>query len=64
MDRGSSCQVNDEVAYELAGGGVDDGAAAVLDEHEDPGAGVLVADADVCGSATDAHGELAIGIDD
>ena len=51
--------VDDEFADELAGGGVDDPDVQVLDEHEDPGAGVLVAGADVVEAAAGAQGELA-----
>ena len=37
--------VDDELADELAGGGVDDSDLQVLDEHDDRGAGVFVAGA-------------------
>jgi hypothetical protein len=38
--------VEDELAEELAGGGVDDANVAVLDEDDDVGSGVGSADAD------------------
>jgi hypothetical protein len=55
--------VDGELAEELAGGGVDDADVQVLDEHQDPGAGVGAADADVVEPAADAEGELAVGVD-
>ena len=39
--------VDGELADELSGGGVDDSDVEVADEHEDAGAGVGSADADV-----------------
>jgi hypothetical protein len=52
-------RVDGELADECAGGGVDDPDVQVVDEHEDCGAGVLVADADVVEFPADAQGELA-----
>ena len=48
-----------EFADQFAGGGVDDADVQVLDEHEDRGAGVFGAGADVVEAAADAQGELA-----
>jgi hypothetical protein len=45
-----------EFADEFCGGGVDDSDVEVLDEHEDPGAGVGSADADVAKPAGEAQG--------
>jgi hypothetical protein len=55
--------VDDKLAQELAGGGVDDPDVQVLDEHQDAGPGVGPADADVMQAAADAEGELAVGVD-
>lgn len=43
--------VQDELAEDLAGGGVDDGDVEVLDEESDVGSGVGSSDADVVQSA-------------
>jgi len=51
--------VDDEVAQDLAGGGVDDGDVEVLDEQDDVGSGVGSADADVAKAAGDAQGDAA-----
>ena len=51
--------VEDELAEEFAGGGVDDADVEVLDEHEDVGSGVGSADADGVEPAAVAQGDLA-----
>jgi hypothetical protein len=48
--------VEDQVAEELAGGGVDDADVQVLDEQQDVGSGEGSADADVVQAAVDAQG--------
>jgi hypothetical protein len=55
--------VDDEVAQDLAGGGVDDGDVEVLDEQDDVGSGVGSADADVAKAAGDAQGDAAGFVD-
>jgi hypothetical protein len=55
--------VDDQVADEFAGGGVDDADVQVVDEHEDRGSGVVAADAGVVERAADPQGEFAVGID-
>ena len=55
--------VEDQVAEEFAGGGVDYADVQVLDEHEDVGSGVGSSDADVVESALDAEGDDAGVID-
>src|SRR5215469_15940663 len=55
--------VEDELAQELAGGGVDDTDVQVMDEHQDAGSGVGSADADVVELPGVAEGELAVGVD-
>ncbi len=55
--------VEGEVAEELAGGGGDDADVEVVDEHEDVGAGVGSADADVVESAVVAQGDRSGGVD-
>jgi len=52
-----------EFADEFCVGGVDDSDVEVLDEHEDAGAGVGSADADVVKPAGEAQGQGAGGID-
>ena len=56
--------VEGELAQELAGGGVDDADAQVLDEQDDVGSGVSAADADVVELAGVAEGDVAGGVDD
>jgi len=46
--------VDDEVAQDFAGGGVDDGDVEVLDEQDDVGSGVGSANADVAEPSGDA----------
>jgi hypothetical protein len=55
--------VDEEVAQDLAGGGVDDGDVEVLDEQDDVGSGVGSADADVAESAGDAQCDAACFVD-
>ena len=55
--------VEDKVAEQFAGGGVDDPDLEVLDEEQDVGSGVGSPDADVMESAGVAEGELAGGVD-
>ena len=55
--------VDDEVAQDFAGGGVDDGDVEVLDEQDDVGSGVGSADADVADLAGDAQGDAAGFVD-
>ena len=54
--------VEGELAEEFAGGGVDDPDVQVLDEHQDGGAGMGPADADVVEVSVVAEGELAVGV--
>jgi hypothetical protein len=49
--------VDDQVAKDLAGGGIDDGYVKVLDEQRDVGCGVGSPDADVAEPAGDAQGD-------
>src|SRR3954466_8576451 len=49
--------IEDEVAEELAGGGVDDPDVQVLNEQQDVGSGEGPADADVVQAAVDAQGD-------
>jgi hypothetical protein len=49
--------VEDELAEEFAGGGVDDSDGEVLDEDQDAGSVVDAADADVVQAAVDAQGD-------
>ena len=49
--------VEDEVAEQFAGGGVDDAEVAVGDEHDDAGSGVFMAEADVVEAAVVAEGD-------
>ncbi|WP_408899945.1 hypothetical protein ACJ5H2_22580 (plasmid) [Nocardioides sp. R1-1] len=58
--RGSRARVDEEVAEDLAGGGVDDPDVQVLDKQQDVGAGAGSADADVAQSAGDAQGDGAV----
>ena len=51
------------MADEFSGGGVDDSDLEVLDEHQDTGAGVGSADADVVQAAVDAQGQGAGVVD-
>jgi hypothetical protein len=51
--------IDDQVAQDFSGGGVDDGDVEVLDEQDDVGSGVGSADADVAESAGDAQGDAA-----
>ena len=51
-------RVEDELADELAGGGVDDADVQVLDEHKDAGSGVGSADADGVEPALVAQGDF------
>jgi hypothetical protein len=53
----------DEVAQDLAGGGVDDGDVEVLDEQDDVGSGVGSANAEVAEAARDAQGDAAGFVD-
>ncbi|GAC1611368.1 MAG: hypothetical protein NVS3B26_23770 [Mycobacteriales bacterium] len=55
--------VDDQVAQDLAGGGVQDGDVEVLDEQDDVGSGVGSADADVPESAGEAQGDAAGFVD-
>ena len=55
--------VEDELAEQLAGGGVDDADVQVLDEEQDAGAGVGAADADVVKLAAVAQGDDAAAVD-
>ena len=55
--------VQDEFSDEFAGVFGDDSDVAVADEHEDWGAGPVVADADVVESAGVAQGEFAVAVD-
>lgn len=55
--------VDGEVADELAGGGVDDSDAEIVDEHENAGSGLGSADADVVQSSVDARAEAAAVVD-
>ena len=55
--------VQGEVAEEFSGGGVDDADVEVVDEHDDVGAGVGAADADVVEAAVVAEGDDAGGVD-
>jgi len=55
--------VDDQVAEDLAGGGVHDGDVEVLDEHDDVGSGVGSADADVVELAGDAECDAAGFVD-
>jgi hypothetical protein len=57
-------RVEDELADEFAGGGVDDANLEAVDQHEYWGSGVGSADADVVESAVVAEGEGAAGVDD
>ncbi|MFH5823148.1 hypothetical protein [Georgenia sp. AZ-5] len=50
-------------AQDLAGGGVGDGDVQVLDDHDDRGAGVGSADADVVQSAVVAQRDFALAVD-
>src|SRR5262249_27520224 len=54
--------VEGELAYEFAGGGVDDADLEVVDEHEDAGSGAGSADADVVELVVVAEGELAVDV--
>ena len=56
--------VEDELADELAGGGVDDADVAAVDQHQDGGSGVGSAYSDVVESAVVAEGDFAVGVDD
>ena len=51
--------MDDQVAQDLAGGGVDHGDVEVLDEQDDIGSGVGSPDTDVAQSAGDAQGDAA-----
>lgn len=55
--------VQDEVAEELSGGGVDDADLEVLDGQDDVGSGVGSAEADVVESACVAQGDAAGFVD-
>jgi hypothetical protein len=55
--------VEDELAEELAGGGVDHADVQVLDEQDDVGSGVGSADADVVQPAGQAQGDAAAVVD-
>jgi hypothetical protein len=52
-------RVEDELAEEFAGGGVDDPDLEVVDQDDDAGSAVGSADADVAESAGDAQGDAA-----
>src|SRR5688572_5861763 len=55
--------VEDQLADELAGGGVDDADVEAVDQHQDGGSGVGSADADVVQPAVVAEGEFAVAVD-
>src|SRR4051812_16574933 len=55
--------VEGEFADEFAGVFGDDADLEFADEHEDAGAGVVVADADVVQAAVVAQGEFAVAVD-
>jgi hypothetical protein len=55
--------VEDQVAEEFAGGGVDDADVEVVDQDQDAGSGVGSADADGVEPAGVAQGDLAAGVD-
>jgi hypothetical protein len=55
--------VDEQVAQDLAGGGVDHGDVQVLDEQDDVGSGVGSPDADVAEVAGDAQGDAAAFVD-
>ena len=55
--------VEDELAEEFAGGGVDDPDVEVEHEHEDAGSGVGSADADGVEPALVPQGDLPAGVD-
>ena len=55
--------VEDELAEELTGGGVDHADVQVLDEQDDAGSGVGSADADVVQPAGHAQGDAAVAVD-
>jgi len=55
--------VEDQLAQEFAGGGVDDSDVEVLDEDQDVGSGVGSPDADVVQAAGVAEGDHAGGVD-
>src|SRR5829696_6888942 len=56
--------VEDELADDLAGGGMDDADVEAVDQHQDRGSGVGSADADVVESAVVAEAEFAVAVDD
>ena len=56
--------VEDQLADELAGGGVDDVDVETVDQHQDGGSGVGSTDADVVQPAVMAESECAAGVDD
>src|SRR5215212_4360686 len=56
--------VEDELADDFAGGGVDDADVEAVDQHQDGGSGVGSADADVVEPAVVAEAEFAVGVDD
>ena len=55
--------VEDQVAEEFAGGGVDDADVAVADKEQDAGSGVGPADADVVEPSAVAQGDGAMVVD-
>ena len=55
--------VDDQVAEDFSGGGVDDGDVEVLDEQDDVGSGLGSADADVAEPAGDAQRDAAGFVD-
>src|SRR6266542_2561169 len=55
-------RVEDELAEELAGGGVDDADVAVVDQDDDAGSGVGSTDSDGVEPALVAQGDLAAGV--
>ena len=56
-------RVEGEGAQQFAGVFGDDADVSLVDEHEDPGAGVTSADADVVESAVVPEGEFAVAVD-
>jgi hypothetical protein len=55
--------VEDQLADELTGGGVDDADVEAVDQHQDGGSGVGSADADVVQPARVAEAEFAVVVD-
>jgi hypothetical protein len=55
--------VENQLADELAGGGVDDADFGAVDQHQDGGSGVGSSDADVVQPTVVAEGEFAVAVD-